>query len=277
VSSTSRHRAAWGRASLRQRVRWAATLVAPYGVVYWRHLRRHDKQRRSADAQVEAGARDLGTRYEQAIQFLLTRGLDEYQVREASMPERSLDFTASLVSDRLPRGRPLLVLHVGNFVGVSLAYFTWLVRERDAGSVVVSIDPNGAHRGLADPQSHALALLHHFGLLASNIIVPGYTLEQNPAAPPSELACEHVLASLGRVSGRRYDLVVLDGNHREDYLSREFAAVQDLLADDSIIVFDDVEEGVWDGVVEVFARALRDGSFVELGQDGRVGVLQLQR
>jgi methyltransferase family protein len=259
---------------MRQRARWALRLVTPHGLVYWRHLRRLDKLRRVAEATQVVGARDLGTRYEEAIRFLVERGLDEDQVREGSMPEASLSFTAELLGDRLPPGRPLFALHVGNFVGASLAYFTWLLRERDPSSVVVSIDPNIAHRGVDDPQAHALALLHHFGLLANSVIVPGYTLEQNAAGSPSDLACEQVLASLGRVSGGRYDLVVLDGNHSQDYLEREFAAVRELLAEDSIVVFDDVTEGSWDGVVEVFGQALQNGSFADLGQDGRVGVLQ---
>lgn len=262
---------------MRQRARWALTLVTPYGLVYWRHLRRFDRLRRAAEAEVVVEAPDLGTRYEQAIRFLVERGLDEVQVREGSMPEASLNFTAELLADRLPRDRPLFALHVGNFVGASLAYFSWVLRERDPRSVVVSIDPNISHRGVDNPQAHALALLHHFGLLASNVVVPGYTLEHNSAGSPSELACEQVLASLGRLSGRRYDLVVLDGNHSPGYLAREFAAVRELLADDSIVVFDDVTEGAWDGVVEVFGQALQDGSFVELGQDGRVGVLQTRR
>ena len=137
-------------------------------------------------------------------------------------------------------------------------------------------------REIEDPQAHVLALLHHFGLLAANLIVPGYTLEQTIGEQCAEteadhlqgLACEHVLAGLGRLCGRRFDLVLLDGNHEQSHLARELAAVEGLLAEHAIVVFDDVTQ--WEGVVEVFGQALRDERFVELGEDGRVGVVEVR-
>jgi len=68
--------------------------------------------------------------------------------------------------------------------------------------------------------------------------------------------------------------VLLDGNYEHSHLARELTAVEGLLADDAIVVFDDVAQ--WEGVVEVFRQALRDERFVELGQDGRVGILQVR-
>ncbi len=265
-----------------QRARWTVRLVTPWGIEWLLFVRGHRKAVRRFEANRVQKASPAGTRVEDAVGFLLGRGLDEHQVREGSMPEDSLDYVARLVSDRLPSDRPVRALHVGNFVGVSLCYFSWLVRERHPASVVVSVDPNLTHRGVEDPQAHVFALLHHCGLLGNNLIIPGYTLEQPIGGQTAEtieaayvegLACENVLAGLERLCGRRFDLVLLDGNHEEAHLAREFAALRGLLAEHSIVVFDDITE--WDGVVEVFRRALGDDSFVELGGDGRVGILQV--
>ncbi len=243
------------------------------------------------ESRVAADARDAPARsysVGEAVRFVVSRGLDEQQLREGSMPEPSLEYAGALLGDGLPRQRPLFALHVGNFVGVSLSYFTWLLREQHPESVVVSIDPNIRHRGIENPQDHVLALLGHFGLLANSLVVPGYTLEQNfgdwwsdelEDRHRSEAACDRVLASLARLSGRRFDLAVLDGNHDGGYLAREFAVVREVLADDSIVVFDDVGTDPWLGVSDVFKRALGADprSFEELGQDGRIGVLRVRR
>ena len=266
----------------RQRARWAVRLLTPWGIEWWLYTRPGRRALREREADVVREAPPRHTRVEEAIRFLLDRGLDEHAVREGSMPEDSLDYAAGLVSDRLPSNRPVRALHVGNFVGVSLCYLSWLVRGRHPGSVVVSVDPNTTHRGIENPQSHVLALLHHFGLLDTNLIVPGSTLELtigeggvDTAADYSKgLACENVLSSLERLCGRRFDLVLLDGNHEESHLAREFATLRGLLADDGIVIFDDITE--WKGVVQVFSKALRDHSFVDLGQDGRVGILQMR-
>jgi hypothetical protein len=217
------------------------------------------------------------TRVEESIRFLVGRGLDESEVREGSMSEASLDYLAEKILERLPPARPLRALHVGNFVGVSLSYISWLVRERHPESLVVSIDPNIPHRGIEDPRSHALALLDHFQLLSRNLIITGYTLERSEEAATEadylgRVACENALAGLHDLAGASFDLVLIDGNHEESYLAREIAAVGRLLADNGIVVFDDVKD--WPGVAEVFRQTAQDDSFVELGQNGRVGILQ---
>lgn len=48
------------------------------------------------------------------------------------------------------------------------------------------------------------------------------------------------------------------------------------VADNGIVVFDDVTEGTWNRVVRVFSRALQEDAFEELGKDGRIGVLQVR-
>ncbi|HWH93121.1 MAG TPA: class I SAM-dependent methyltransferase [Baekduia sp.] len=267
----------------RERARNAARLVTPIGVELVLIARRNARRLKEIDASIVRDAPPPGTRVEEAIRFLVASGLDEEMVRAGSIPEDNLDYVREVVADRLPSDRPVRALHVGNFVGISLCYVSWLVRERDPDSVVVSVDPNITHRGVEQPQSHVLALLHHFGMLANNVIIPGYTLEQSAGETVNDqfetdylqgLACENVFASLARVTGKRFDLVLLDGSHEEDYLEREFAAVGPLIADDAIVVFDDVSDS-WQGVARVFSRAVQDSHVVELGQDGRVGIVQV--
>jgi methyltransferase family protein len=268
--------------SWRARARNAARVVTPFGIEWLLMLRRNRRSLRQIEADKVRDVPTADTRVEEAIRFLVDRGLNERQVREGSVPEDSLRHIAAVVSNHLPSSRPVRALHVGNFVGVSLCYLSWLFRERHPESLVVSIDPNITHRGIEDPQAHVLALLHHFDLLRNNLIIPGYTLEQTAgetltdtleADYLAELACENVLATLDRLCGQRFDLALLDGNHEESYLAREFAAVRRLITDNGIVVFDDVTEG-WGGVREVFSQALQDPNFVELGHGQRVGILR---
>jgi hypothetical protein len=274
--------------SVRSRVRKAAFLAAPWGL----HAvleRRESRRRARLLESVAAGADGRGAQdysLAAALRFLLSRGLDEQQVRKGSMPEASLEFTGNILREQLPSDRPLLALHVGNFVGFSLSYFTSLLRERHPDSLVVSIDPNVRHRGIENPQGHVMALLGRFGLLGNSVVIPGYTLEQNFGDAWSddleqrylaEAACHEVLGNLGRLSRGSFDLAVLDGNHAGEYLERELGGVRELLRGDSIVVLDDIGP-FWPGVREVFDRTVADsnGGFAELGQDGRVGILRLR-
>ncbi len=214
--------------------------------------------------------------YEQAIRFLVGRGLDEREVRAGSMPEASLAFALHRALDHLPADRPLAGLQVGNFVGVSLAYVSSALRAVHPRSVTVSVDPDMTHRGIAEPRRHVLALLGHFGLLANNLVVAGYSLERSWGEAPAEPACEQVLDSLATVCGEGLDLVLLDGHHAGEYLARELTALRPALRPGAVVVVDDVEVGPWDEVVQVFDTVTADTDhFEELGRDGRIGVLRL--
>ena len=188
------------------------------------------------------------------------------------MPQRSLEYVAGILAERLPGDEPVRALHVGNFVGLSLCWLCWSLRELHPDSVVVSIDPNIPHRGIDDPQRHGFALLDHFGLLDMNVVVPGYTVDSSPL---EGVACERVLSSLARIAPRSFDVVLLDGDHDEGYLERELAGVRELVTDQGVVVFDDVDERTFAGVVRVFERAAADDGFSPLGQDGRVGIVQV--
>jgi hypothetical protein len=218
---------------------------------------------------------------ENAIRFLVARGLDESDVRFGSIPATSLTFMARTVAPHLPSGRPVRALHIGNFVGVSLCFLTAFLWRHDEGSVVLSIDPNVPHRGVSQPQGHVLALLQHHGLLANSLIVPGYTLEQSfgdPGAPDAanlsrSAACVNVLKNLATLGAESFDLVLIDGNH--EHVERELNELRRLIAPGSIVVLDDIDD--WQGVREALEGALAHGRSRELGSDGRLAVLQLQQ
>jgi hypothetical protein len=257
--------------SLRTRLRWLIRIVTPWGVEWWLYLR---AVRRSEVQGIRATSREV-TSVEAAIGFLVDRGLDEHQVRAGSVPGDSLSYIDRVIGEQLPTDRSVRALHIGNFVGVSLCHFASLVRQRHAESRIVSIDPNLTHRGVEDPESHLMALLDHFGLLANNVIIRGYSLDMPPgASAEGGLACENVLESLRHVSAGQFDVAFLDGDHDGAYVRRELAVVRELLADDGIIVFDDIVD--WEGVAQVFAAAVEDPEFELLGENGRVGILRLR-
>lgn len=278
------------RPELQHRAAHAARRFLALAVPHGMWVLRGERLARRREEILQRAAADSGTQrashfsVEEAIRYLRTRGLDEAQVRAGSMPEPSLRYASHLMGAHVPTDRPVRALHVGNFVGVSLAYFTAFLKERHPSSVVLSIDPNVEHRGIRNPQDHVLALLGHFDLLPNSLVIPGYSLEQNLGDDPpddatqawtSERACERVLANLAGLCGRRFDLVLIDGNHEGDYLARELEAVGELLAEGGLVVVDDVEWGRWDDIARVFEETVRTGgSFEEVGRDGRAGLFR---
>jgi hypothetical protein len=258
--------------------------VARESVRTFAQIVRLNRQRARADrsgaAALSAAAASGAARpfaYDEALGVLAARGVPEFHVREGSMPEASLRFCADVVRRELAGlGRPVRGLHVGNFVGVSLACFTDALRSLDSESVMVSIDPNLTHRGVHDPQQHVLALLDHFGLAASSLVVPAFSLERNlgdDVASAAQPASVEALASLARLDAR-FDLAVIDGNHDAAYLERELAGLTRLLRPGGLIVLDDVDDAAYPAVVALFERVAGDATYEPLGRDGRAGVLR---
>jgi hypothetical protein len=262
--------------SRRERVRWALRIVTPWGLewILWNRSRdRLERQMKTREGLPPAPDELV----EEAIAFFAERGLNTEEVREGTMPDSALSFISTLVADRLPSGRPVRALHIGNFVGISLAYFSQLIVRRHPESLVVSVDPNVPHRGIHDPEAQVVALLHRFGLREANLVLTGYSLERKADAQSEGeylAAGENVLGQLA-VLGGRFDLVLLDGNHEGTYLRREVEALEPLLEDNAIVVFDDVRD--WAGVAAVFSEVIDQERFATLGSDGRVGIVQLNQ
>lgn len=278
------------------RVKRLVRFWLPFGLVhlYWK---RHEtsaadeiRQRLEARERSRAELRARGPAataapfgYEESLAFLDARGIDPEQTREGSMPLASLQFLRRHL-DRLDASRPLVALHVGNFLGVSLAYLAHALGERHPESKVVSIDPNLTHRGVPRTMETVLALLTHFGLEDRVAILTGYSLEKSlsnqgevvagydPVAGfASERACTHQLRLLAELAPARFDLCLMDGNHDAEYLHRELDKVHALMRPGGLLVLDDVSSA-WPEIQVAF-REISEDRFRKLGADGRIGVL----
>jgi hypothetical protein len=221
--------------------------------------------------------------YQEALAYLESRGCDALQVREGSMPKLSLEFCQDRIAKSV-RCRPVLGLHIGNFVGVSLAYFAWVVRQMDECSLILSIDPNIPHRGIFNPLQHAIGLLNFFGLQRNALVLTGYSLEKSISNDginfgdydpvreyTQELSCENQLHLLAQVV-RRVDFCVIDGNHDPEYLLREVHCVDSMLADGGLLILDDVDWRFAE-IEDIFHKHGNIG-YTTVGADGRVGILR---
>src|SRR6204780_1585295 len=229
--------------------------------------------------------------YSEAIEFLSARGLVRGQLVGGSIPESTLAYCSKSLDDLIPRDdRPLVGLHVGNFLGVSLSHFVNYVRQRNEKSVVVSIDPNLEHRGVESPQKHVIAILNHFGLQKNAIVCVGYSMnktvsndgiafvgengiEYNPYSMfENEQSCGDTLSNLCVVSDGRFDFAVVDGNHEASHLRRETELLRRLLRPEGILVLDDVSDA-WAEIKAEYTE-LRSKGRRPVAADGRVGLLQ---
>ena len=255
-----------------------AKWIVPYHV--WNRLRqrRLDAGRARQLAAIPQPARAEEFTCDAAIDFLVSLGCDRAQVIAGSMPKPSLDYARTFLPADARRG-----LQVGNFVGVSLAYFISALGGGEA--VVTAIDPNITHRGIANPAGKVLALLTRFGLETNCLLVTGYSLESNAAndgrdyaggfpadAFSAEPSCANALPNLARVAPAAFDFAVMDGNHDGAYLRRELREIVMLLRPGGVLVLDDVSSE-WFEIERVFAE-LDATVFEKLGTDGRVGVLR---
>ena len=230
--------------------------------------------------------------YRAAVEFHLARGLTPGHVVGGSMPGASLSFCSEALDNLFPTtdDRPLMGVHVGNFLGISLGHFVDYVRQRNKNSVVVSIDPNLTHRGISDPQKHVIALLTHFGLQKNAIIIVGYSLnkslsndgtaftgengvEYDPYTSfQTEQACEDTVTNLSTLYAGRFDFAMVDGNHEGSHLSRETEQVGFLLRPGGVLILDDVSDA-WSHIKAEYG-ALQSKDWRGVSADGRVGLLQ---
>src|SRR5262249_10407360 len=154
--------------------------------------------------------------------------------------------------------------HVGNFVGVSLAYITNSVIKRNDGSIVVAIDPNIPHRAIENPLTYVTKLLCRCGLERNVMLITGFSIERNISSDgvlcedydpekafDNEFSCENVLPNMAHFFHKRFDVACLDGHHEASYLEREIAQITPLLRDGGWIILDDVDSN-WAEIKSVF-------------------------
>jgi Methyltransferase domain len=218
-------------------------------------------------------------RWSDAVDFLAALNCDRSDVIVASMPERSLDYCCRELEQRI-KARPVLGLQIGNFVGVSLCHFTDFVRRLDERSTIVSIDPNLRPRGIENPLEKVISCLNRYDLQSNSVILTGYSLEKSSsdATDPEarfdqEFSCENQLPQLARLMPECFDFAVIDGNHDEQYLTREIVAIHRVLKPGGLLILDDVD---WESAGGVY-RTLDPQCHERLATDGRVGLAMKRR
>ncbi len=273
----------------------AVKYVMPHGLVQ-QIFRAQAVRRRRLNAlnavHASAGAEQIPYSYSAAIEFHCAKGLPRGHVVGGSMPESTLAFCSETLDRLIPStdDRPLVGLHIGNFLGVSLSHFVNYVRQRNEKSVVVSVDPNLTHQGIEFTQKHVIAILNHFGLHRNAIVCVGYStnktvsndgiafvdengIEYDPYSGfQNEQSCENTLSNLCAISPGKFDFAVVDGNHEGSHLRRETAMVRRLLRPEGILILDDVSDA-WTEIKAEYDD-LRSKGWRAVTADGRVGVLQ---
>ncbi len=220
---------------------------------------------------------------EQVIAFLKARGLDEKHLVEGSVPPQSLGYILEQAIAPLDPARPVTALHIGNFVGVSLAFLATVLRRRHPDALVVSVDPNLTHRGISNPQAHVSALLTACGVQRNVMIIAGYSGRKSISNDgvvfdgydpekefSKECACEESIRNLSALCPQTFDLIMMDGNHEASYLLEEIQTVLPLLKVGGVVILDDVD-AAWAEIRGVFAQISNFG-MKPIGTDGRVGV-----
>jgi hypothetical protein len=264
--------------------------VLPHGVVMATIRSKAVRRARMSALSKQSVPKGASYSYSSAIEFHCSRGLPRQHVVEGSIPEESLEFCGSILDQVIEVDRPLRGLHVGNFVGESLVYFAAYARARDDKSVIVSIDPNLPHRGIDNPQEHAIALLNHFNLQSNVIICVGYSGQKSVSNDglsfistdgseydslshySEEQSCQNSLTNLALLYESRFDFAVMDGNHEAEYLRSEVDVVRRLLTPNGALLLDDVSEA-WAEIKAEYGSLASKG-WKPLGADGRVGALQ---
>lgn len=204
-----------------------------------------------------------------------------------ALPESSLNFCASFIIDNFT-GKPIIGLHVGNFVGISLTYLTNVVQKLHSESLIVSIDPNIQHRNIKNPLNIVVGLLNKFGLQNNSLILTGYSLEADTyyEVNPKDTFDNNAMTSffdkgfsgaqqlkgLEKISPASFDFFLIDGNHEADYLKREIESADKLLKLGGFLILDDIYS-FWPDLQETY-QAIDETRYQKLGTDGRVGVLK---
>ena len=267
--------------------------LLPHGLVRLVQARQ-ERGYRLGRASIEARHRVSGASLSHAamVDFLVARGLPRDQVTEGSVPAATLEFLGGFLEERCSGDRPVRGLHIGNFVGVSLAWFAGLAARIHPASVVVAVDPNIPHRGVVHPQDHVSALLEEAGLSDRVLLVCGFSRAKNVgddgrnylenyrlldateavARVENEHAPHGVLDNMATLAVGGFDFVLIDGNHEAAYVAGELSALRSLLKPGSLVFLDDVSEG-WPMLKQLFEDSAGRG-FRAVASDGRAGVLE---
>jgi hypothetical protein len=246
------------------------------------HASRHEAIRQLDKLNPEPTSIDA-TDTKAVAEYLLGRGIPADHLRLGSIPPASLKYLSLQIEQQITPRQPLLALHIGNFVGVSLAYLSATLKNLNPQSLTIGIDPNIPHRGITDPQSHVSSLLTACDLQKNTLLITGYSRQKSISNDgvtwenydpvqnnKIEAACEHTLSNLALLLGIKCDIALVDGNHEESYLEKELEQIIPLMKPGGLIILDDVDDN-WIELKHLFLR-IKEFGLEPLGTDGRVGI-----
>jgi hypothetical protein len=273
--------------------------IIPYNlVIFWRDIKQSSHQSENWEGRKKelfaAGwlkesqqSNSTDFSYKGATTYLAGLGCNSHEVIAGTIPESSLKFCASFIIKNFT-SKPIIGFHVGNFVGISLAYLTNVVKKVHPDSIVVSIDPNIQHRNIKNPLNIVVGLLNNFGLQNNSLILTGYSLESdtyyevNPKDTLNNnhttsffdrgLSCAQQLKGLEMIAPASFDFFLIDGNHEAEYLKTEIESADKLLKSGVFLILDDISS-FWNQLQKIY-ESIDETKYQKLGTDGRVGVLK---
>ena len=221
---------------------------------------------------------------EEIIALLGSWELDMQQIDSGSIPTPDLEAICNFIQNNYRN--PLIGVHVGNFVGVSLAYIATRLRKMSEQNVIISIDPNLTHRGISNTEEVVTKLLRALDVQDVVVRVTGYSLNKSVSNDGvtrgtnydplqhflTEDAPEWQLKNLLKILKDRVDFIMLDGNHDPDYLREEIRICYELLHKGGAVLLDDISEN-WVGLKEVFGELSSEQMFSAQFIGTRTGVL----
>jgi hypothetical protein len=232
--------------------------------------------------------------YNNSISYLLKKGINPSDLFGGSMPLESIKEIDIFLKNNIvskSSNEPLIALHIGNFVGVSLNCFTFTIcNQNKNNSRVISIDPNINHRGIENPAKFVSELLSLNNLEDSSVMITGYSHEKSlsndgnifhDAYDPllnlnNEYAPTNVINSISLFLKKKISVVLIDGNHDVSYVIKELNFIKKLLAEDAIIILDDIDEKNWKELFDLYNNLSND-EFEKQFSNGRIGILKYKK
>lgn len=178
------------------------------------------------------------------INHVVSWGCRRDQVEWGSMPEDTLRRLANVLTGN--------GLQIGGFVGISHCYLASSLAKNKG--TICTIDPNITHNHTDNPMLIAVRLAIRLNLKNSMFIL-GYAEEQMK-----------ILIN----QGAKFDFILIDGNHDENFVLSEVLLADQLLKSGGYLVLDDIDD--WHGPKSVYMNFPLDYEKIKL--DSRAALLQ---